>query len=428
MANEKVNKVVYDGTTLIDLTSDTVAANKLLSGYTAHDASGAQITGTYDGIDMPVFTLTFDANWDVDTLSCNKTFSECANYIVDDNNISAYIYSAYDDPQDPWSEENPLISISFSETRIIYTGFYGAAPGFDVIYNSDGTIDYVSPSALVSGLEATSNGTYYPTAYINIPGVYSYVTVNVPSGGTYQAKTNISPTTSSQTITPDSGYDALSSVQINAMPSGTAGTPTVTRGNVSNHSVSFTPSVTNTTGYIIGSTKTGTALTVSASELVSGTYTVDSSGTKDVTNYASASVPAGTATAPSSISGSSATVSTGTNTLTLSKTVSVTPNVSTAGYVSSGTAGNSSVSLTASVTTKGATTYTPTTTNQTIASGTYLTGTQTISGDSNLVASNILSGKTIFGVSGSVTFATYYVSSSNPSGGNNGDIWLKTVS
>ena len=49
MANEKVNKVVYDGTTLIDLTSDTVAANKLLSGYTAHDASGAQITGTYDG-------------------------------------------------------------------------------------------------------------------------------------------------------------------------------------------------------------------------------------------------------------------------------------------------------------------------------------------------------------------------------------------
>ena len=37
-------------------------------------------------------------------------------------------------------------------------------------------------------------------------------------GGTYQAKTNINPSTSSQTITPDNGYDALSSVQINAMP------------------------------------------------------------------------------------------------------------------------------------------------------------------------------------------------------------------
>jgi len=110
-------------------------------------------------------------------------------------------------------------------------------------------------------------------------------------------------------------------------------------------------------------------------------------------------MPSGSASAPSTISGTSASVSTGTNTLTLSKTVSVTPTVS-AGYVSSGTATNSSVSLTASVTTKGATTYTPTTSNQTIASGTYLTGTQTISGDANLVAGNIKSGTTIFGVTG----------------------------
>ena len=105
-------------------------------------------------------------------------------------------------------------------------------------------------------------------------------------GGTYQAKTNINPTTSSQTITPDSGYDALSSVQINAMPSGTAGTPTASKGTVSNHSVSVTPSVTNTTGYITGSTKTGTAVTVSASELVSGSETKTANGTYDVTNLA----------------------------------------------------------------------------------------------------------------------------------------------
>ena len=120
---------------------------------------------------------------------------------------------------------------------------------------------------------------------------------------------------------------------------------------------------------------------------------------------ATKAVASGSATAPSSISGTSASVSTGTNTLTLSKTVSVTPVVS-AGYVSSGTAGNASVSLTASVTTKGATTYTPSTSNQTIASGTYLTGTQTISGDANLVASNIKSGVSIFGVRGSLSAAT----------------------
>lgn len=41
-----VNKVVYDGTTLIDLTGDTVTEDTLLVGTTAHDASGEQITGT----------------------------------------------------------------------------------------------------------------------------------------------------------------------------------------------------------------------------------------------------------------------------------------------------------------------------------------------------------------------------------------------
>lgn len=112
-----------------------------------------------------------------------------------------------------------------------------------------------------------------------------------------------------------------------------------------------------------------------------------------------AAMPSGSATPAASISGTAATVSTGTNTLTLSKTVSNTPQVS-AGYVSSGTAGNSNVSLTASVTTKAAATITPGTTNQTIASGTYLTGTQTISGDANLVAGNIKNGTTIFGVTG----------------------------
>lgn len=48
--NPYVNKVKYGNIVLIDLTADTVAANKILSGYTAHDASGATITGscTYD--------------------------------------------------------------------------------------------------------------------------------------------------------------------------------------------------------------------------------------------------------------------------------------------------------------------------------------------------------------------------------------------
>ena len=66
----------------------------------------------------------------------------------------------------------------------------------------------------------------------------------------------------------------------------------------------------------------------------------------------------------------------------------------------SGYDGLSEVTVDAISPTKGAQTYTPTTANQTISSGRWLTGAQTIKGDANLVASNIKSGVSIFGVSG----------------------------
>ena len=47
MANTTYNKVTFAGKTLIDLTGDTVTADKILSGYTAHDKSGKKITGTF---------------------------------------------------------------------------------------------------------------------------------------------------------------------------------------------------------------------------------------------------------------------------------------------------------------------------------------------------------------------------------------------
>lgn len=158
------------------------------------------------------------------------------------------------------------------------------------------------------------------------------------------------------------------------------------------------------TAYADGTKYTGTIATKTGSDLAASGDTV----TVPAGYYASQqtkSVASGSATAPATISGTSATVSTGTNTLTLSKTISVTPTV-VAGYVASGTAGNSSVSLTASVTTKTAATITPTTSDQTIASGTYLTGAQTIAGDSNLQGQYIKSGISIFGVAGSLTSAT----------------------
>lgn len=47
--NPYINKVVYGGTTLIDLTSDTVTPATLAEGVTAHNASGELITGTMKG-------------------------------------------------------------------------------------------------------------------------------------------------------------------------------------------------------------------------------------------------------------------------------------------------------------------------------------------------------------------------------------------
>lgn len=72
------------------------------------------------------------------------------------------------------------------------------------------------------------------------------------------------------------------------------------------------------------------------------------------------------------------------------------------------------------ITKKAATTYTPSTSNQTIASGTYLSGIQTIKGDANLIASNIKSGVSIFGVSGN------YAGSSSGSSDNNCEAYYIT--
>ena len=114
------------------------------------------------------------------------------------------------------------------------------------------------------------------------------VTVNaIPSnyvGSGITQRTSSDLSASGATVTAPSGYYASSATK--TIASGTEGTPTATKGTVTNHSVTVTPSVTNSAGYISGGTHSGTAVSVSASELVSGSETKTANGTYDVTNLA----------------------------------------------------------------------------------------------------------------------------------------------
>ena len=186
---------------------------------------------------------------------------------------------------------------------------FGANEGY--VADGEYTGDYTVCNAIAKNTSVT------PTESAQIIGGANYmmegaVTVNaIPSnyvGSGITQRTSSDLSASGATVTAPSGYYSSSATK--TIASGTAGTPTATKGAVNNHAISVTPSVTNTTGYITGSTKTGTAVSVSASELVSGSQTLSDNGDYDVTNLASVTVSV------SGGGGSSLTI--GTKTATLS--------------------------------------------------------------------------------------------------------------
>lgn len=435
-------------------------------GYAAVDVS---VSG---GVDMPTFTVDSTMT----SVTCDKTFAECVEYAS--NDVSTALVST------PYGI-SAAFNVAGSATQLTYV-VSDPVPEVDIVYNSDGTINLVMPSTYRETLSVTQNGTYYPSRQNK---AITEVTVNVSGAAINNQNKTVTSSGTLQTVTYDNGYTGLGTVTINAAPSATIGVADdyefTTVSGVRKWNDILTP-VANETGWITEGWKTpftipynavpaNTVITPTESTqtvggslyMMEGAVTIDAIDSEyvgslvprvtstDITasgptvtmpsGFYSAeltkTVASGSASGPSSLSGTSATVSTGTNTLTLTKTgVATTPTVS-AGYVSSATASTATVTLTANVTTQGATTYHPSTTNQTIASGRYLTGTQTINAvtTSNLSASNIVSGVTIkvgdssdddcvASVTGNVVLQNYYTGSSAPSSstGSNGDLYLQS--
>ena len=159
-------------------------------------------------------------------------------------------------------------------TVTVPSGYYSAQASKSVASGSAGTPTATKGSVSNNSISVTPSVTN-TTGYIT-GGTKTGTAVSVSASELVSGTLNVT----------SSGTKDVTNYASASIPSGTAGTPTATKGTVSNHSISVTPSVTNTTGFITGSTKTGTAVTVSASELVSGSETKTANGTYDVTNLA----------------------------------------------------------------------------------------------------------------------------------------------
>lgn len=217
----------------VSLEGDTVSPAVLYSGYTAHNSLGEPIVGTASGGGItPTGNINITQAGVTDVTNYATATVAQGEVVVDSN--------------DGYYTENGNRKWHYQPKAGINAGEGDGAPGYLGNFLAFGT-DHIFNA--------------------------------IPSN------TAITPTTSQQTIG-GANYMMQGAVTVAAMPTGTAGTPTATKGAVSNHAVTVTPSVTNTTGYITGSTKTGTGVTVTAAELVSGSQTVTQNGTVNCTNLA----------------------------------------------------------------------------------------------------------------------------------------------
>lgn len=192
--NANVNKVIYGGKTLIDLTADTVTADKVLEGITYHDKSGASGTGTctYD-------SDTSDATVAVAEILTGKT---------------AYVRGAKITGTMP-NKGSVTGNISAKAQKFTIAQGYHDGSGYVQIATTEQEkliATNIRQGVTILGVEGSMSGS---------------------EGVVAQSKT-VTPTTTTQTVMPDYGYTHLSQVTVNPIPyaesDNSAGGKTVTIG------------------------------------------------------------------------------------------------------------------------------------------------------------------------------------------------------
>jgi hypothetical protein len=161
-----ISKVVYGATTLIDLTSDTVVANKLLSGYTAHGADGEVVAGS----------CTFDADTSSGTATAGEILATKKAW-VQGNEVTGSMTN------------NGSVTGTISDKTVPYT----VPAGY---HDGTGTVDIDSTSKSNIAAANIRNG-------VTILGVIgTYTGEAVPT-----EVANVTPYTTAQTINPTPGYN-----------------------------------------------------------------------------------------------------------------------------------------------------------------------------------------------------------------------------
>lgn len=171
------NKIIFGGEVLIDLTADTVDTSTLLNGATAHDKSGAIITG--------------ECTYDADTSDANVAVAE----ILKDR--TAYARGAKLTGIMP---NNGAVAGTISTKAGSYTVPQGYHDGSGKV-----NISATEQAKLIGGNIKSG------VTILGVPGTYS------GSAVTSQTK-EATPTKTGLTVQPDAGYDYLSAVTVKPIP------------------------------------------------------------------------------------------------------------------------------------------------------------------------------------------------------------------